>query len=85
MAAASRPQKSVGMDPVVQGDGQQGERAGLARELDLALGELVPGHVVAQRPGDMAGQPQPAQLLLLGRRLLPERAQRPLQRRGPAE
>ena len=75
--------EEVGVDPVVQGDGQQRERAGPARELDLARGELVPGHVVAEGPGDVAGQPEPAQLLLLGELRVPERAQRLLQRRRP--
>ena len=68
------------VEPIVQGDRQHGQRPGPAGELDLARGELVPRHVVAERTGDVAGQPQPAQLLLLGDRLLPERAQRFLQR-----
>ena len=66
--------EEVGVDLVVQGDGQQRQRAGPAGELDLARGELVPGRVVAEGPGDVAGQPEPAQLLLLGQRFVPERA-----------
>ncbi len=64
-------------------DGQRGERAGAARELEMARGELVPRLIIGQRPGDAAGQPQPAQLVLLGEPLVPERAQRDLQRRRP--
>ena len=51
----------------------------------MARGELVPRLIVGQRPGDAAGQPQPAQLVLLGERLVPERAQRDLQRRRPRD
>jgi hypothetical protein len=51
----------------------------------VARGEFVPRLVVGQRPGDAAGQPQPAQLVLLGERLVPERAQRDLQRRRPSD
>ena len=47
----------------------------------MARGELVPRLIIGQRPGDAAGQPQPAQLVLLGERLVTERAQRDLQRR----
>ena len=47
----------------------------------MPRGQLVPRLVVGQRPGDAAGQPQPAQLVLLGERLVTERAQRDLQRR----
>ena len=51
----------------------------------MARGEFVPRRVIGQRPGDAAGQPQPAQLVLLGQRLVPERAQRDLQRRRPRD
>jgi hypothetical protein len=68
-------------EAVVEGDGQERERTGPAGKLHLAGGELVPGHVVAQGPGDVAGQPQPVQLLLLGEGLVPERAESDLQRR----
>ena len=51
----------------------------------MARGELVPRPIIGQRPGDAAGQPQPAQLVLLGERLVPERAQRDLQRRRPRD
>ena len=43
---------------------QRGERAGPARDIEMARGEFVPRLVVGQRPGDTAGQPQPAQLVL---------------------
>ena len=83
MAAASRPQKRSAWTLLVQGDGQQRERAGPACELDLARGELVPRHVVAEGPGDVAGQPEPAELVLLGEGVLPEGPQRLLQRGRP--
>ena len=51
----------------------------------MARGEFVPRLIIDQRPGDAAGQPQPAQLVLLGERLVPERAQRDLQRRSPRD
>ena len=43
--------------------------------------QLVPRRVVGQRPGDAGGQPEPAQLVLLGESLVAERAQGGLQRR----
>jgi hypothetical protein len=46
-------------------EGQRGERAGPARDVEMARGEFVPRLIVGQRPGDAAGQPQPAQLVLL--------------------
>ena len=69
--------------PVGERDGQERERAGAARELEMARGQLVPRLIIGQRPGDAGGQPQPAQLVLLGERLVTERAQRDLQRRRP--
>jgi hypothetical protein len=48
-------------------------------------GELVPRRVVGQRSGDAAGEPQPAQLVLLGEPLVAERAQRDVQRRRPRD
>ena len=49
----------------------------------MACGELVPRPIIGQRPGDAAGQPQPAQLILLCEPFVPERPQRDLQCRRP--
>ena len=49
----------------------------------MARGELVPRPIIGQRPGDAAGQPQPAQLLLFGEALVTECRQRDLQCRRP--
>lgn len=57
----------------------------MAGELQMARGEFVPRLIVGQRPGDAAGQPEPAQPVLLGERLVPERAQCSLQRRYPSD
>jgi hypothetical protein len=73
--------EEVDEDPVVEGDWQQRKRAGLARELDLPCGQLVPRLVVSQRPGDVKGQPQPAELLVLRELRVPKRAKRHLQLR----
>ena len=47
----------------------------------MPRGQLVPRRVIGQRPGDAGGQPEPAQLVLLRQPLVPERAERDLQRR----
>ena len=62
-------------------DGQERERPGTARELDVAVCELVLRLIIAQPPGDYDSHPQPPQSFLLGERLVPERAQRWFQRR----
>ena len=77
------PGEQLDEHAVGQRDGQRGEGAYAARELEMARAQLVPRLVIGQRPGDAAGQPQPAQLVLLGEPLVPERAQRDLQRRRP--
>ena len=77
------PGEKLDEHAVGERDGQRGERAGAAREFEMARGELVPRRIIDQRPGDAAGQPQPAQLVLLGAPLVTERAQRDLQRWRP--
>ena len=62
-------------------DGKQGQRAGLAGEPHLPIGQLVPARVVAQGPRHAAREPQPAQRVLVGHRLVAERAERALERR----
>ena len=83
VAAAIRPQKSSTMHAVVERDGQQRERAGAARELDLARGELVPAaSSPSARAMWQASQSQRSSSSS-DERLVPERAQRVLQRRRP--
>ena len=65
--------------------GQERKRAGAPRQLEIPRGELVPRLIIGQRPGDTAGQPQPAQPILLGQRRITERPQRDLQRRRPRD
>ena len=77
------PGEQLDEHAVGERDGQRGERAGAARELEMACAELVPRPIIGQCPGDAAGQPQPAQLVLLGNPLVTERAQGDLQRRRP--
>jgi len=81
LASAILPENS---STIGEGDGKQCEGASPASQLDLAGGEIVPPGVVAERAGDLASQPEPGQLVLLGERLVTERAQRHLQRRSPS-
>jgi hypothetical protein len=62
---------------------QHGQRAGIARELDLPSGEHEPALVVPQIHGGAAREPQPANPLLAGEFFAAERAQCPLQHRRP--
>ena len=73
--------EQLDLHAVGERDRQRGERAVPARELEVARGELVPRLIIGKRAGDPGGEPQPAQLVLLGESLVPERAQRDLQRR----
>ena len=57
------------------------ENAPARRASSRWRGELVPRLITAKPAGDAGGQPQPAQLVLLGERLVAERAQRDRQRR----
>ena len=50
----------------VERDWKLRERAGIAGELDLADGQLVPDLVVPELVGSVAGEPEPADLLFLG-------------------
>jgi hypothetical protein len=74
-------EKQLHAEALDERDREQGERAGLAREPHLSIGQFVPGHVVAQRPRDAARKPEPAQRVLLGHRFVAERTQRALQSR----
>ena len=62
-------------------DGKQGQRAGLACEPHLPIGERVPARVVAQGARHAAREPQPAQCIRVGHRLVAERTERALERR----
>ena len=57
-------------------DAEDGQRAGVARELDLAAGELVPRLVVPQIRRDSAGDAEPSQVILALSALVAKRVQR---------
>ena len=60
---------------------QDGQRAGVAGELDLSGGEHEPAFVVPQIHGGAAREPQPADPVLAGELVGAERPQCPLQHR----
>ena len=62
-------------------DGKQGQRARLACEPHLPIGQRVPARVVAQGARHAAREPQPAQCIRVGHRLVAERPERAVERR----